>query len=108
MEKDAFYILSTREYVNIPEYLSGEMVTNDPRLGEFRTHYAGFFDPGFSGEGVLEVRPQENITFWHGQPMVPFRIEKMSMIPKKSYKIGHNYFGQTGPRLAKFFKQPKK
>ncbi len=105
--KDAFYILSTREYINIPEYLAGEMVANDPRLGEFRTHYAGFFDPGFAGEGVLEVRPQENITFWHGQPMVPFRLEKMSQIPKKSYKIGHNYYGQTGPKLAKFFKGTK-
>jgi dCTP deaminase len=103
LEKDKFYILSTREYVNIPEYLAGEMVANDIRLGEFRTHYAGFFDPGFSGEGVLEVRPQENISFWHGQPMVSFRLEKMSQIPKVSYKVGHNYYGQKGPKLAKFF-----
>jgi dCTP deaminase len=107
LEKDKFYILSTREYINIPEYLAGEMIANDPRLGEFRTHYAGFFDPGFSGEGVLEVRPQENITFWHGQPMVPFRLEYVSEVPEKSYKVGHNYFGQRGPRLAKFFKQKK-
>jgi dCTP deaminase len=105
LDKNGFYILSTREYINIPDNYSGEMVANDPRLGEFRTHYAGFFDPGFSGEGVLEVRPQENISFWHGQPMVPFRLEKMAQLPKKSYKVGHNYFGQTGPRLAKFFKQ---
>ncbi len=105
LEKNAFYILSTREYINISENLAGEMVANDTRLGEFRTHYAGFFDPGFSGEGVLEVRPQEDISFWHGQPMVPFRLEKMSEIPEKSYKIGHNYYGQKGPKLAKFFKQ---
>jgi len=108
LEKNAFYILSTREYINIPENLAGEMVANDTRLGEFRTHYAGFFDPGFSGEGVLEVRPQEDIAFWHGQPMVPFRLEKMSELPEKSYKIGHNYYGQKGPKLAKFFKLNKK
>jgi dCTP deaminase len=105
LEKDAFYILSTRETINIPENLAGEMVANHVRLGEFRTHYAGFFDPGFSGEGVLEVRPQENISFWHGQPMVPFRLEKMSANPKKSYKVGHNYYGQKGPKLAKFFRK---
>jgi dCTP deaminase len=105
LTKNDFYILSTRESINIPENLAGEMVANDTRLGEFRTHYAGFFDPGFAGEGVLEVRPQEDISFWHGQPMVPFRLEKMCEIPEKSYKIGHNYYGQKGPKLAKFFKQ---
>lgn len=107
LDKDCFYILSTREYIYIPERFSGEMVANDVHLGEFRTHYAGFFDPGFAGEGVLEVRPQENISFWHGQPIVTFKIERMAALPDTSYKVGHNYHGQRGPKLAKFFKENK-
>ena len=105
LDANGFYILSTREEIFIPDYFAGEMIANHPRLGEFRTHYAGFFDPGFKGEGVLEVRPQENISFWHGQPMVPFRLERVSELPEKSYKVGHNYYGQKGPKLGKFFKQ---
>jgi dCTP deaminase len=64
LEKDEFYILATREDVGVPPRTAAEMVPYDSRSGEFRVHYAGFFDPGFGWENgkamgsraVLEVR----------------------------------------------------
>ena len=54
---ERFYLLMSNEAVSIPPNLAAEMTAYDPTSGELRTHYAGFFDPGFGfdppgGSGV--------------------------------------------------------
>lgn len=114
LRKDSFYILSTKEALRVPPYLASEMVDMDSRTGEFRTHYAGFFDPGWGcgkdGEGrgrpiTLEVRTFEDVIVAHGQPIGKVRFEKMSEIPVIHYdQKNSNYLSQSGPKLAKQFK----
>jgi dCTP deaminase len=113
LKKDSFYILSTKEALRLPPYIASEMVDMDSRTGEFRSHYAGFFDPGWgfgkNGEGkgrpiTLEVRPFEDVVIGHGQPIGKVRFEKMSEIPKPHYdEKSSNYLTQSGPKLAKQF-----
>jgi dCTP deaminase len=109
-----FYILVTREEVRIPPDLAAEMVAYHTRSGEYRVHYAGFFDPGFGWDtsnggsrAVLEVRSHE-VPFMleHGQPVGWLRYEWIcGGRPEKLYGagIGSNYQGQ-GLALAKQFK----
>ncbi len=114
LKKGAFYILSTKEYLRVPPYLASEMVDMDSRTGEFRSHYAGFFDPGWGcdaddmGHGrpiTLEVRTFEDVTISHQQPIGKVRFEKMSQIPVRHYdQMSSNYLKQSGPKLAKQFK----
>ena len=115
LDPGEFYILATREAVIVPPDLSAEMVAYEARSGEYRVHYAGFFDPGFgygtAGAGskaVLEVRSHQ-IPFMleHGQPIGWLRYEKMADTPAQVYGqgIGSNYQRQ-GLALAKQFKQP--
>lgn len=108
-----FYILATREEVRVPFDLAAEMVAYETRSGEYRVHYAGFFDPGFgcdpSGRGskaVLEVRSHDvPFILEHGQPVGWLRYEKMSDRPDHVYGqgIGSSYQSQ-GLALAKQFK----
>lgn len=111
-----FYILSTAERVRIPPELACEMMPMDERSGEFRSHYAGFLDPGWGygqdGEEcgrpfTLEVRPFEDLIVRHGQPAAKIRFEHMSETPETSYEaLAPNYHRQTGasgPKLAKQF-----
>jgi len=108
-----FYILATREMVRVPHELAAEMVAYETRSGEYRVHYAGFFDPGFgcdpSGRGskaVLEVRSHDvPFILEHGQPVGWLRYEKMADRPDQVYGqgIGSNYQNQ-GLALAKQFK----
>jgi dCTP deaminase len=114
LEKDKFYVLSTKEKVRIPTHLSAEMVPFSQHVGELRAHYAGFFDPGFgyglAGEikgtvGVLEVRPHETMTVSDGQPICMMEFFRNSKRPDKPYgSAGNNYQSQSGPKLAKYFK----
>jgi len=109
-----FYILVSREAVHVPPDYAAEMVPFDPLVGEFRVHYAGFFDPGFGhnaagGKGsraVLEVRSHE-IPFIveHGQTVGRLAYEKLVGRPKKLYgqDISSNYQGQ-GLKLSKHFR----
>lgn len=110
----SFYILSTNEAVRVPPELACEMRPMDERSGEFRTHYAGFIDPGWgygiSGEGVgrtltLEVRPFEDMTILEGQPIARVRFERMVEVPTAHYDAlsGSSYTTQDGPVLAKQF-----
>lgn len=114
LQRGSFYILSTYEAVRVPPDLACEMVPMDERSGDFRSHYAGFIDPGWGwgrrGEGkgrpfTLELRPFEDLIVRHQQPIAKIRFEKMAALPEVIYDaIGSNYIAQSGPRLAKHFK----
>lgn len=108
-EKDRFYILSSRESVHVPRDYACEMVSFDDTLGEFRSHYAGFIDNGW-GENkhrplTLELRTNENMYMYHGQPVAHIVLDYMCAPVEKSYdEIDSNYSDQTTARLGKFFK----
>lgn len=113
LDPDEFYILASKEAVSIPEDQAAEMAPIAPEIGEFRAHYAGFFDPGFGvakagGEGsraVLEVRGRD-VPFMlrHGQPVAKLVFEPMCAVPDTLYgEAGSNYQAQ-GLRLSKHFK----
>ena len=115
---DEFYILMTKEAIAVPPNYAAEMLPYDTRAGEFRVHYAGFFDPGFgwsavngkagSSRGVLEVRSHEvPFLLEHGQTVGWLRYERMADAPETLYgqEIKSNYQGQS-LKLAKQFKQP--
>jgi dCTP deaminase len=114
LKKDHFYILSTYEAVRVPPELACEMLPMDERSGDFRSHYAGFIDPGWgwgeNGEGkgrplTLEVRPFEDLVVRQGQPIGKIRFEYMTKPPEKAYdSVSSNYVKQSGPKLAKHFK----
>ncbi len=114
LKKDAFYILSTHEAVRVPPELACEMLPMDERSGDFRSHYAGFIDPGWGwgkrGEEkgrtlTLEVRPFEDLIVRQGQPIAKIRFERMAEVPTHVYDtLSSNYSVQKGPKLAKHFK----
>lgn len=114
LDPDEFYILVSREAVHVPPLFAAEMVPFDPLVGEFRVHYAGFFDPGFGhaaagGTGaraVLEVRSHEvPFILDHGQTIGRLVYERMSERPARLYGegIGSNYQAQ-GLKLSKHFR----
>jgi dCTP deaminase len=114
LKQGSFYILSTHEFVRVPPNLACEMVPMDERSGEFRSHYAGFIDPGWGwgtkGEGkgrplTLEVRPFEDLVIRKGQPIGKIRFERLTDEAEEIYdNISSNYLQQSGPKLAKYFK----
>ena len=117
LDPDEFYILMTKEAIAVPPEYAAEMLPYDTRAGEFRVHYAGFFDPGFgwsanatkagSSRGVLEVRSHEvPFLLEHGQTVGWLRYERMAEKPELLYgqDINSNYQGQS-LKLAKQFKQ---
>lgn len=110
-----FYILASKEKVSVPPDWAAEMVSMDQDIGEFRIHYAGFFDPGFGhGSGdvrgtraVLEVRAHEvPFRIEHGQIMGRLMYIPLRSRPDKIYgsNIGSNY-QQQGLALSKHFKR---
>lgn len=109
-EKDRFYILSSRESVHVPRDYACEMVSFDDTLGEFRSHYAGFIDNGWGEKGhrplTLEMRTNEDIYMYHGQPVAYIMFDAMCAPVEKSYdELGDsNYLNQATARLGKFFK----
>lgn len=116
LDPDEFYILVSREAVHVPPMVAAEMVPIDPLVGEFRVHYAGFFDPGFGhgpagGAGaraVLEVRSHEvPFILDHGQVVGRLVYERMAARPDTLYGegIGSNYQAQ-GLKLSKHFRTP--
>jgi dCTP deaminase len=113
LDPDEFYILVSREAVAIPNDYAAEMVPFNPLVGEFRVHYAGFFDPGFgyepgqppSARGVLEVRSREvPFILEHGQIIGRLVFERLTDPPPEGYGhgIGSNYQRQ-GLKLSKHF-----
>jgi dCTP deaminase len=114
LDPDQFYILASKEAVRVPPTHAAEMVPFNPLVGEFRVHYAGFFDPGFGhssggGEGsraVLEVRSHEvPFILEDGQIIGRLVYEPLTEAPDKVYGqgIGSNYQKQ-GLKLSKHFK----
>jgi dCTP deaminase len=109
-----FYILASRESVKVPPMLAAEMVAYDTLVGEFRVHYAGFFDPGFGhpdagGEGaraVLEVRSYEvPFVIEHGQVVGRLAYERLTTRPAKLYGAGvSSSYQRQGIALSKHFK----
>jgi dCTP deaminase len=113
LDPGAFYILVSREAVHIPPGYAAEMAPYLAMVGEFRVHYAGFFDPGFGhaqaggagARGVLEVRCHEApFVLEHGQIVGRLVYEAMSQVPERLYGAGiaSNYQGQ-GLKLSKHF-----
>jgi len=117
LDPDEFYILVSREAVHVPPLFAAEMTPFDPLVGEFRVHYAGFFDPGFGhsaagGTGsraVLEVRSHEvPFILEHGQIVGRLVYERMRARPDALYgtELGSNYQAQ-GLKLSKHFRPPR-
>jgi len=109
-----FYVLATREAVMVPPDHAAEMMAYDTQVGEFRVHYAGFFDPGFGydpagGQGsraVLEVRSRDvPFVLAHGQTVGWLRYERLAASPDRLYgmPLGSHYQGQ-GLQLGRQFK----
>ena len=114
LDPDEFYILASREAVSIPPDFAAEMVPFNPMVGEFRVHYAGFFDPGFgheTGDGrgaraVLEVRSREvPFVLEHAQIIGRLVFERLTDTPPQVYgqALGSNYQRQ-GLKLSKHFR----
>jgi len=117
LDPDEFYILMTKEKIAVPPEFAAEMLPYDTRAGEFRVHYAGFFDPGFgwdahnrrvgSSRGVLEVRSHEvPFLLEHGQTVGWLHYERMAERPDALYgnDLRSSYQGQQ-LKLAKQFRQ---
>jgi dCTP deaminase len=114
----SFYILVTKEKIIVPPNMAAEMVNYDPSKGEFRSHFAGFFDPGWGWRqeealrgdaAVLEVEAFGHECIIHdGQPICLMTYERMLGVPERLYgaELNSHYSGQQGPKLAKWFALP--
>ncbi len=113
LDPGQFYILASKEAVQVPPDHAAEMVPFDPLVGEFRVHYAGFFDPGFGYAGaggagaraVLEVRSRDvPFLLEDGQIVGRLVYERMLDVPETLYGAGagSNYQAQ-GLKLSKHF-----
>ncbi|KAF0184690.1 MAG: dCTP deaminase [Hyphomonadaceae bacterium] len=112
LDPGEFYILASAPGLIIEKDLAAEMVASAEDLGEFRAHYAGFFDPGFGpsspnakgARGVLEVRGRDvPFVLEHGQPVARLVYENLAAVPNRFYgESGSHYQGQ-GLKLSKLF-----
>ncbi len=112
LDPGEFYILASKEAVRVPPSHAAEMVPFDPFVGEFRVHYAGFFDPGFGhvsggGEGakaVLEVRAHEvPFTLEDGQIIGRLLYEPLCEAPEQVYGEVGSHYQKQGLKLSKHF-----
>lgn len=117
LDPGEFYILASKEAVAIPPDEAAEMIAYDTLVGEFRVHYAGFFDPGFGhaaagGAGaraVLEVRSYEvPFVLEHGQTVGRLVFERLTEPPDKLYGVAavQSSYQRQGLSLSKHFRQP--
>jgi dCTP deaminase len=118
LEPEIFYLLLSAEGVSIPPEYAAEMLAYDPTAGELRTHYAGFFDPGFGyardrsatgSRAALEVRARD-VSFMveDGQPVCKLAFERMAAEPDVIYgsEVGSNYQGQQSMLSKHFSERP--
>jgi dCTP deaminase len=114
LDPHEFYILASKEAVVVPSHYAAEMAPFDPMMGEFRVHYAGFFDPGFGvidgkpkgAKAVLEVRSLDiPFILEDGQTIGRLLYERLADVPEILYgsDLSSNYQGQ-GLKLSKHFK----
>ncbi len=113
LDPGEFYILASKEPVVIPVLQAAEMTPIDPSVGEFRVHYAGFFDPGFGTEeahgvgsrGVLEVRSHETpFILEDGQTVARLVYEPLTERPSRLYGDLGSHYQRQGLKLSKHFK----
>jgi dCTP deaminase len=113
LDPGEFYILASKQAIEIPVDQAAEMIPIDPAVGEFRVHYAGFFDPGFGvaeaggqgSRGVLEVRSRETpFLLEDGQTVARLVYEPLTERPVRLYGDGVSHYQRQGLRLAKHFK----
>jgi len=113
LDPGEFYILASKQAVVIPVMEAAEMTPIDPAVGEFRVHYAGFFDPGFGtdeasgkgSKGVLEVRSHETpFLVEDGQTVARLVFEPLTERPTRLYGDGGSHYQRQGLKLSKHFK----
>jgi dCTP deaminase len=113
LDPGEFYILASKDAVQIPVMEAAEMTPIDPSVGEFRVHYAGFFDPGFGTEetdsvgarGVLEVRSHETpFLLEDGQTVARLVFEPLTARPTRLYGEDGSHYQRQGLKLSKHFK----
>ena len=113
LDPGEFYILASKQAVQIPMDQAAEMSPIDTAVGEFRAHYAGFFDPGFGlaefgaqgSRAVLEVRSREApFLLEDGQAVARLAFEPMSERPARAYGEGGSHYQSQGLKLSKHFK----
>ncbi len=113
LDPGEFYILASKDDIDIPVDQAAEMTPIDPAVGEFRVHYAGFFDPGFGCEetksrgskGVLEVRSHETpFLLEDGQPVARLVYEPLTERPTRLYGDDGSHYLRQGLKLSKHFK----
>ena len=113
LDPGEFYILASSDDVEIPVDQAAEMTPIDPSVGEFRVHYAGFFDPGFGtdeahgagSKGVLEVRTHDTpFLLEHGQIVARLVYEPLIERPSRLYGEGGSHYQRQGLKLSKHFR----
>ena len=113
LDPGEFYILASKAAVEIPVMEAAEMLPIDPSVGEFRVHYAGFFDPGFGTEeaggqgsrGVLEVRSHETpFLLEDGQTVARLIFEPLTERPSRLYGANGSHYQRQGLKLSKHFR----
>ncbi|MBE7218331.1 MAG: 2'-deoxycytidine 5'-triphosphate deaminase [Caulobacteraceae bacterium] len=113
LDPGEFYILASKEPVEIPALQAAEMTPIDPSVGEFRVHYAGFFDPGFGTEetqaqgsrAVLEVRSHETpFLLEDGQTVARLVYEPLTERPTRLYGYDGSHYRGQGLKLSKHFR----
>jgi dCTP deaminase len=113
LDPGEFYILASKGAVEIPVMEAAEMTPIDPSVGEFRVHYAGFFDPGFGtdeahgkgSKGVLEVRSHETpFILEDGQTVARLVYEPLTEKPDRLYGDLGSHYQRQGLKLSKHFR----
>ncbi|HEX3365151.1 2'-deoxycytidine 5'-triphosphate deaminase [Phenylobacterium sp.] len=113
LDPGEFYILASKQAVEIPVLEAAEMTPIDPSVGEFRVHYAGFFDPGFGTDeahgkgsrGVLEVRSHETpFILEDGQTVARLVYEPLTEKPERLYGDLGSHYQRQGLKLSKHFR----
>ena len=113
LDPGEFYILASKQAVEIPVMEAAEMTPIDPSVGEFRVHYAGFFDPGFGTDdahgkgsrGVLEVRSHETpFILEDGQTVARLVYEPLTEKPSRLYGDLGSHYQRQGLKLSKHFR----
>ncbi|MFT7462577.1 MAG: dCTP deaminase [Pseudohongiellaceae bacterium] len=112
LEPEAFYILASNHRVRVPPDLAAEMLAYDVGMGELRTNYAGFFDPGFGwgpdsrlgSRAVLEVRAHD-VAFWveHGQPLFRLQFSHTVEPCERLYGGSGSAYQNQGLTLSRYF-----